>query len=97
VGTLTIRRSHLQSAVLDNGQVLIAGGHSQVGGPWNPLRSAELIDPATGSAVRIDSLSRPRAEGASVRLQDGRILVVGGFTKVSNRLDVLRTAETYVP
>jgi hypothetical protein len=94
VGTLTIRRSHIQSAVLTDGRVLIAGGHNQVGGPWTPMQTAELVDPATGSAARTDAMSRPRAEGASVRLQDGRILILGGFT---TGLDILRTAETYVP
>jgi hypothetical protein len=66
--------------VLQDGRVLVAGGHQ----PWAndgtgpALASAELYDPIKGSWSPTGSMGTPRTLHASVLLPDGRALVAGG-------------------
>ena len=56
--------------------LLMAGGASLA--PDVPRQSADLLDLATGRWYEAGPMSAPRVGAASVRLSDGRILVIGG-------------------
>lgn len=60
---------------LDNGKVLIAGGRSS---QLTATHRAQLLDVTTGALADTGFLNVLRANQASVRLSDGRILVAGG-------------------
>ena len=69
-------------AVLPNGKVLITGGYAD-----NPvegsLASAELFNPATSTFERVEGaaseMTFPRSEATAAALQNGNVLVIGGF------------------
>jgi hypothetical protein len=63
--------------------VLVAGGSDFYG---NPLASAELFDVAQPFVHRAGDMLTPRAYARAARLNDGRVLMVGG-----------RTSELYDP
>jgi len=70
------RRNH-GAARLPDGRVLLVGGVRAKGG--EPLASAELIDPETGTAQRLSgALGAARAEPTVLVLDDGRVLVLLG-------------------
>ena len=54
--------------------------------------SVELFDPATNIWTPVSALAAPRSEASVTLLQDGRVLVVGGFGS-----GALATAEIYDP
>jgi hypothetical protein len=54
---------------------MLAGGTGAAG----PLSSTEIFDPRDFSLVAGPRLSTPRAGHSAVRLDDGRVLVAGGF------------------
>lgn len=71
----------------DSGLVLVAGGHSESPPStvsFNYLTSAELYDPETGTWTRTGSMPHPHgeSESATVVLEDGRVLLTGGFTAI---------------
>jgi hypothetical protein len=63
------------AALLNNGQVLLAGGFN-----GNPVSDAELFDPTTGSFSRTHSMGSPRADHTATLLDDGTVLVAGAFS-----------------
>jgi hypothetical protein len=78
---------------LKDGSLLMAGGWSS-NNPTDALKSADLVDPVTGTVTTLD-LPAPRAQSAGVLLPDGRALIVGGVSSSSS--PCLKTAELYVP
>lgn len=68
--------------------MLVAGGirSGEVG-----LDTAELFDPATGSFTPTGSLKQPRSDAATALLEDGRVLLAGGYDGTS----ALETAAIY--
>jgi WD40 repeat protein len=82
---MTTARQAATSALLPNGQVLVAGGGTA---------SAELYDPTTGKFSPTGSMSHSRCGALSVALQDGRVLVVGGGC---DEYDNDNSSEVYDP
>ncbi len=70
----TPRGSHV-AITLDDGRVLVAGGHRARG---EILRSAEVFDPATGEFRPTGDMAAPRHKHAAAPLADGRVLIIGG-------------------
>lgn len=92
-GSMKTPRVDATATVLAGGHVLIAGGDdgNQQLEPGDYYASSELYDPVNGKFTTTGSLTAPRSHGAAVRLDDGRVLVVGG----SNGTASLTFAETY--
>jgi hypothetical protein len=73
-GEMAYPRSGHIAIMLDDGNVLVAGGF----GPAGPLSSAELFNPSTGTFRTLTAMTARRVGPAALRLRDGRILIAGG-------------------
>ena len=93
-GSLTTGRTAHTATLLANGKVLVAGGHNVPGPPFQTLTSCELYDPTAGTWSSTGSMSAAREAHIAIRLLDGRVLVVGGFSLAGGRLN---SAELYDP
>ena len=98
--SLNTGRSYHSITLLADGRVLVVGGDNQTTGYLN---SAEIYDPAaassTGTWATTGSLSTARDSHTATLLKDGRVLVVGGFTRLPGQIvgSVLASAELYDP
>jgi len=72
---VTPRGGH-EAILLNDGTVLIAGGSPDSN---NPLNSAEIYDPSTGSFTQIAAqMVSTRTNFCSTKLDDGSVLLIGG-------------------
>jgi Galactose oxidase, central domain/Kelch motif len=88
-GMMTVARSDHTATRLDDGTVLIAGGDPEnimnlvigvsIGSFPSPLNSAELFNPTTGTFTETGGLGMARENHTSTLLNDGTVLVTGGF------------------
>lgn len=97
-GPLNVPRfEDMAVALLPGGRVLVAGGFAPNATgqpPFTPLAGTEIWNPTTNQWTKGNPMKVARGELASVTLQDGRILVVGG-TDASGA--GLKSAEIYNP
>src|SRR5436190_625278 len=77
-GSLITARYWHTASLLQNGKVLVAAG-SDEGDLFTALASAELYDPDTGTWSKTASLSDPRVLHSATLLQNGKVLVAGGY------------------
>jgi hypothetical protein len=92
---MSVPRAFHSATLLANGTVLVVGGGS--GFETGTLASAERYDPNTGLFTPTGGLTgHTRQMHGAVRLNDGRVLVAGGFTNDSG-IGGLATAEIYDP
>ena len=85
-GTFTVtgnlvhpRYSH-RATLLPNGNVLITGGSGPYGGSSDyPLFYSEVYDPTTRTFTDTGSMKTARVLHSATLLQDGRVLVAGGY------------------
>jgi hypothetical protein len=89
-------RMYATATLLTDGTVLVAGGLVIKGDGWVGLASAERFDPKTNSFTPVGSMAQKRAYHRAVRLQDGRVLVLGGSSASAAR-DHLASAELFDP
>jgi Galactose oxidase, central domain/Kelch motif len=83
------------ATLLQNGQVLVAGGLcSYQCGDLITLAKAELYNPSTGTWTETGSMSTPRSSHVATLLKNGEVLVTGGN---NNGGIVLHSAELYNP
>jgi hypothetical protein len=73
-GSLKTARFHHTSTLLPDGTVLVVGGEQ----PGDPLASAELYDPVTGTWSDTGSLNTARDSHTATLLPNGMVLVTGG-------------------
>jgi WD40 repeat protein len=74
-GAMTDFRYGHTAALLNTGEVLLAGGIN-----GNELQDAELFDPKTGTFSVTGLMSTARVNHTATLLNDGTVLVAGGFT-----------------
>ncbi len=77
-GSMNTPRIYHTATLLDNGQVLVAGGGVLFGALF--LDSAELYDPTSGTWTPTGSLQVGRFNHVAVILRNGQVLVTGGNT-----------------
>jgi hypothetical protein len=106
VGDMTAPRGFATMTLLNDGTVLVAGGLRNSGPAGTDVVSqaaAERFDPKTNTFSAVGSMTYPRANHAAVRLQDGRVLVVGGSddnfpaTDQFTPGELIATAEIFDP
>ena len=92
-GSLVKPRVMHTATLLPNGKVLVVGGDTSAAPPdFGRGNTAELYDPATGTWTLTGSMGTTRSWHTATLLQDGRVLVAGGFNS-----DNVKTAELYDP
>jgi hypothetical protein len=93
-GSMNTLREYNTTTLLQNGQVLVAGGvcfaRNCKGGLLN---TAELYNPSTGKWTFTGSMTTFRAAHTATLLANGEVLVCGGFTGTG----ILDSAELYNP
>ena len=101
-GSLSVPRYDHTTTLLESGEVLAAAGRRVAGAePPTLLQSAELYNPRTETWSPTGSLAEARWSHTATLLQDGTVLVAGGFgdpyAAGSNTQPVLASAEIYDP
>jgi hypothetical protein len=87
-GSLNTGRYNHTATLLNNGEVLIAGGGAH-------LASAELFNPSTGKFSVTGSLNTGRTDHATVLLTDGEALAMGGYAGSGGNIGYLSSAELF--
>ena len=77
-GDMADARGGHTSTTLKDGRILVTGGWTNTT-PSNVLMSAELYASATGKFSPTGALPEVRTNHTATLLQDGRVLIVGGF------------------
>ena len=105
-------RAHMKSdrvgaaaVKLNDGRVLIVGGKSgrvvtsrhRNLSSLTPLNTAEIFDPESGTFIKTGDMSAPHYLGTATLLNDGNVLVVGGWTIRGPIVVGMRDAEVYQP
>lgn len=90
VGSLATGRSEHTATLLQNGQVLVAGGTAT---GLNALSSAELYTPASGAWKATSPLNIGRWAHTATLLPNGKVLVAGGTSNGAT----FASAELYDP
>ncbi len=96
-GNLSTPRSDHTATLLPNSKVLVAGGSSGLdsSGKLVFLDSAELYDPATETWSATGHLSKPRTNHTAILLQNGNVLVMGGYVYGNSGMEA--SVELYDP
>ena len=90
-GSMIQPRRSLNAVLLPDGKVLAMGGNRGTGSYDDPVLSAEMYDPATGTWTQMAAQAAPRAyHSTAVLLPDGRVLSAGQTNGVMQT-----TAEIY--
>src|ERR1035437_536960 len=94
----TSRYQH-SATILDNGQILVAGGvNCQTPGACTYLSSAKLYNPATSAFTYTGGPMATARSAPAVQLNSGKVLVAGGYTcDGSGNCSSLISAEIYDP
>jgi N-acetylneuraminic acid mutarotase len=91
---MNIARQYHTATLLQNGQVLIAGG--VIDTPTDSvyaIASAELYNPTTGTWTTTGSLNHERYNFTATLLPNGQVLIAGG----EDNVNYTSTAELYNP
>ena len=88
-GRLSSFRFAHTATLLPDGRVLIAGGLvANDYETYDPIDTAEVYDPSSGTWTRTGSLTGARGLHTASLLDDGRVLIVGGDLSQAAPLDV---------
>jgi hypothetical protein len=78
-GSMNVPRVQHTATLLNNGQVLIAGGTSVASNSGDDLTQIELYDPVAGSFSDAGQLQNARRNQTATLLSNGLVLVAGGY------------------
>jgi large repetitive protein len=95
-GSMTQPRCLHMATLLPSGEVLVAGGVDSLFNSPNTAATAELYNPSTGVWQTTGSLNVARATAAAL-LENGQVLVAGGYNTFNNFFTYLASAELYNP
>lgn len=106
-GTLGENATNHTATLLPDGRVLVVGGASDADGfaamskPQSLSGLVQLVD-GNGKVEVIGHLAVPRAEHTATLLQDGTVLIVGGYSlnqmiDIAERIDPVRRTITTLP
>lgn len=101
-------RSHARAVLLDDGEVLVAGGGSDTthqscngvpdcGPIADALSSVERFDPATRKFRPVAPMKGARYSFSLTRMADGRVLAAGGVGAPGEQKASVKSAEIYDP
>jgi Bacterial Ig-like domain (group 2)/IPT/TIG domain/Abnormal spindle-like microcephaly-assoc'd, ASPM-SPD-2-Hydin/Galactose oxidase, central domain len=80
VGNMTAPRTGHSMTLLNNGQVLIAGGQNCTSATsCTTLNTAEIYNPVTGTFTPTGNLNAARFNATATLLNQGLVLIAGGF------------------
>ena len=93
-GNMTVARSGHTITLLNNGQVLIAGGHTCISATsCTTVNAAEIYNPVAGSFTPTGNLNAARYGATATALNQGLVLIAGGY----NGTNYPAAAELYDP
>ena len=95
-GNMAVPRESHVAVRLDDGRVLVAGGHQSRRDAIQLYSSAELYDPATETFNPTGDMTVRRHKHDAVLLPDGQVLISGGADERDSG-GVYRSVETYNP
>ncbi len=101
--SMNIARTYPDATLLSDGRVLITGGTALAttgSRNSNILKSAEIYDPEQGTITLLSStMTVPRYFHRATLLNDGTVLITGGWSKDQNGIDNINTdiAEIFNP
>jgi hypothetical protein len=102
-GSMTINRWGGTATLLPNGQVLVAGGLTyspEISVTYNVVpfySSAELYNPASGTWALTGPMNNPRSDHTATLLQNGQVLVGGGYSGDNLTQSPITDSELYDP
>jgi N-acetylneuraminic acid mutarotase len=95
-GSMKSPRTLHWAILLPSGKVLVVGGRATED-TGDPLASAELFDPASGTWKQTGSMSQERQNHTVTLLRDGKVLVAGGKNGNAGGKKSFASAEIYHP
>jgi N-acetylneuraminic acid mutarotase len=87
-------RYNHEATLLADGRVLVTGGFN-ISAFHIPAKSVELYDPIADRWRQVADMRTPRATHIAAQLNDGRVLVAGGWTQPPNAITLTADAESY--
>lgn len=93
-------RAYHSMTKLPDGRVLVTGGwiFDQKAMHWVQVDSNEIYDPQSGQFTLTGTMHYPRGEVLAVRLEDGRVLIAGGYSyDDQGHASPVATAELFDP
>jgi N-acetylneuraminic acid mutarotase len=98
VAPMAVARARHTATLLADGEVLVVGGAATFHGETGSVTaSAEIYNAKSNSWRSAGFMSKPRYVQGAALLNDGRVLVAGGWYSTSNGDPAHNTAEIYDP
>lgn len=85
-----------QSTLLADGRVLVTGGANS-GGHCVYTNTAEIYDPVANKWSNVDPMGTPRGFHLATALEDGRVVVTGGWTLPACLIEATAATEIFDP